>query len=464
MRPPYRYGGLQIHSKFARKIGHPPQGIVPMAGSKCHNPLGLRSVILVWLLLISNAMQDFKAYLLDMRIAGPKAVDFYAHWVTQFYRYTRQTPGDAVARQDMEAYLKHLSKSRESWQVDQAAKAISLYQFYINRKTGETVSKSLSSDQQWKAAAENMYKMLRLMHRSYHTERAYLSWLRRFYRFAGGRPPSTLESKDVKDFMTYLAVEQNVSASSQNQAFNAILFLFRHVLDKDIEHIGEAVRAKRKQCLPVVLTRAEMDRLFDQMRGLNLLMARTIYGCGLRLAECVKLRVKDIDIERKAVTVRSGKGDKDRETVLPTRLKPTLEAHLEKVRRLYDDDRRRGANGIMTPGALEKKYPNAGKEWPWFWVFPSRRESRDPRSGMLRRHHIYPGNLQRAIKAAGNRAGIPKRITVHTLRHSFATHLLESGYDIRTIQDLLGHSDLRTTMIYTHVISKNRHGVVSPLD
>lgn len=409
-------------------------------------------------------MQDFKDYLLTMRIAGPKAVDFFIHWVAQCYRFSGKRPEDAVSPQEVEAYLHHLSKNRESWQVEQAAKAISLYQFHINRKTRQTVGKSLSVDRQWKAAADDMHKMLRLMHRSYHTERAYLSWLKRLYRFSGGRPPSDLESEDVKDFMTYLAVEQNVSASSQNQAFNAILFLFRHVLDKDIDHIGEAVRAKKKQRLPVVLTRAEMDRLFGQMRGLNLLMARTIYGCGLRLAECVKLRVKDIDFERNAVTVRSGKGDKDRETVLPTTLKQTLAAHLEKVHQLYDDDRCRGANGVMTPGALEKKYPNAGKEWPWFWVFPSRKESRDPRSGILRRHHIYPGNLQRAIKSAGNRAVIPKRITVHTLRHSFATHLLESGCDIRTIQDLLGHSDLRTTMIYTHVIGKNRHGVVSPLD
>ncbi len=420
--------------------------------------------MLVWFLPIARGMQNFKSYLLAMHIAGPKAVDFYLHWVTRFYRFLNKQPGDTVTQQEMESYLKHLSKSRESWQVDQAAKAISLYQFFNNRKEVGNGCKTIDNRDQWKIAADDMHKMLRLMHRSYHTERAYLSWLRRFYRFAGGRPPATLESEDVKDFLTYLAVEQNVSASSQNQAFNAILFLFRHVLDKDIEHIGEAVRAKRKQRLPVVLTRAEVDRLFAQMRGLNLLMARTIYGCGLRLAECVKLRIKDIDIDRKAVTVRSGKGDKDRETVLPTSLTPTLEAHLEEVRRLYDDDRRRGANGVMTPGALEKKYPNAGKEWPWFWVFPSRRESREPRSGILRRHHIYPGNLQRAIKAAGNRAGIPKRITVHTLRHSFATHLLEAGYDIRTIQDLLGHSDLRTTMIYTHVISKNRHGVVSPLD
>jgi len=261
--------------------------------------------LLVWFLPIARGMQNFKSYLLAMHIAGPKAVDFYLHWVTRFYRFLNKQPGDTVSQQEMDSYLKHLSKSRESWQVNQAAKAISLYQFFNNRKEGGNGDKTIDSRDQWKIAADDMHKMLRLMHRSYHTERAYLRWLRWFYRFAGGRPPVTLESEDVKDFLTYLAVEQNVSASSQNQAFNAILFLFRHVLDKDIEHIGEAVRAKRKQRLPVVLTRAEVDRLFAQMRGLNLLMARTIYGCGLRLAECVKLRVKDIDIERKAVTVRS---------------------------------------------------------------------------------------------------------------------------------------------------------------
>ena len=200
------------------------------------------------------------------------------------------------------------------------------------------------------------------------------------------------------------------------------------------------------------------------MHGVNQLMARLIYGCGLRLQECMQLRIKDIDMEREAVTVRSGKGDKDRETVLPSSIKPELEAHLKEVKTLYDADRAAESPGVMLPGALERKYPNAGKEWAWFWVFPSRTNSTDPKTGILRRHHIYRGNLQKAVKLAGKRAEIPKRITVHTLRHSFATHLLEKGYDIRTIQDLLGHTDLRTTMVYTHVVSKNRHGVVSPLD
>ena len=264
--------------------------------------------------------------------------------------------------------------------------------------------------------------------------------------------------------MTYLAVEQRVSASTQNQAFNAILFLFRHTLDKNIDDIADAVRAKRKVRLPVVLTRSEIARLLQKLQGTNQLMARTIYGCGLRLAECVKLRIKDIDFERNAITIRSGKGDKDRETVLPTSLKDDLSQHIEKVRLIFNKDRGNDVLGVMMPGALERKYPNAGKEWAWFWAFPSYKLSVDPKTGIVRRHHVYKGNLRKSIKAAGKAAEIPKRITVHTLRHSFATHLLEDGYDIRTIQDLLGHSDLRTTMIYTHVMSKNRYGVISPLD
>jgi integron integrase len=409
-------------------------------------------------------MKNFKSYLLSMHIAGPKAVDFYLHWVTQFYRFLNKQPGDTITQKEIDSYLKHLSKSRETWQIDQASQAIKLYQFFETRKVSAATRKTLGNDAQWAAAADDMRKMLRLKHRSVHTERVYLHWVRRFYRYVQGKSPYRLKTEDVKNFMTFLAVERKVSASTQNQAFNAILFLFRHTLDKDMDDIAEAIRAKRTRRLPVVLTRSEIDSLFQIMQGTNLLMARTIYGCGLRLAECIRLRVKDIDFEREALTVRAGKGDKDRETVLPTSLKDELKQHLEKIKHVYRSDRESNTPGVLIPGALERKYPNAGKEWPWFWVFPSYRKSVDPKTGIVRRHHVHQSNLQKAIKAAGRQAEIPKRITVHTMRHSFATHMLENGYDIRTIQDLLGHTDLRTTMIYTHVVSKNRHGVVSPLD
>jgi integrase len=284
-------------------------------------------------------MQNFKSYLLEMHIAGPKAADFYLHWVTQLYRFLHKQPGDTVIQQEMESYLKHLSKSRESWQVDQAAKAISLYQFFNNRKEVGNGYKAIDSRDQWKKAADDMRKMLRLMHRSYRTEKVYLGWVRRYYRFLGGRSPYGLESADVKDFMTHLAVEQKVSASTQNQAFNAILFMFRHILDKNIEDIGDAVRAKRNRRLPVVLNRSEIDRLFDNMHGINRLMARLVYGGGLRLQECLQVRIKDIDLEREALTVRRGKGDKDRETVLPVSLKDDLKAQIERSRSVYEQDR-----------------------------------------------------------------------------------------------------------------------------
>jgi len=232
---------------------------------------------MVWLLPNAKAMQDFKTYLLSMRIAGPKAVDFYLNWVAQFYNYNQKKAGDPVSKQEIERFLHHLSKKREDWQVDQASKAIKLYQFYEKRKEAGSARQSIDSNSQWRAVAVDMRKMLRLMHRSLHTERTYLGWVRRLYRFLGGQSPHSLESSHVKDFMTYLAVEQKVSASTQNQAFNAILFLFRHTLDKNIDDIADAIRAKRKIRLPVVLTRSEIERVFQKLEGTNKLMARTIY-------------------------------------------------------------------------------------------------------------------------------------------------------------------------------------------
>jgi integron integrase len=309
-----------------------------------------------------------------------------------------------------------------------------------------------------------MRKILRLLHRSYRTEQTYIGWVRQFYRFMKGSPPHSLESKNVKDFMTYLAVERNVSVSTQNQAFNAVLFLFRHILERSIDDIGEAIRAKRTRRLPVVLTKKELEDLLSHLSGLDLLMSKVIYGCGLRLQECLEIRIKDIDFEGNTITVRQGKGDKDRATVFPEKIKKELREHLNKVRSLYEKDRKNNVPGVQIPNALERKYPNAGKEWGWFWAFPSYTLSVDPVSKIVRRHHLYHGNLQKKIKQAGKKANIVKRITVHTLRHSFATHLLENGYDIRTIQELLGHNDVRTTMIYTHVSTKHRLGVKSPLD
>jgi len=409
-------------------------------------------------------MEQFKSYLITSKLTDEKKAGFYLSWVTRFFEFCNKNPEDSAAQQEIEPFLKYLSRNREDWQVKQASDAIQLYQYYKERKKTENIKENLELNAQWKLIAESMHKILRLMHRSYRTEQAYIGWVRQFYRFMKGRSPYSLESRNVKDFMTHLAVERNVAISTQNQAFNAVLFLFRHVLDKEIDNISEAVRAKGNKRLPVVLTKSELGRLFDQMSGINLLMAKMIYGCGLRLRECLQLRVKDIDFERKAVTIRSGKGDKDRETVLPETLKDSLSSHLKIIRKMFEKDRANNVPGVQLPNALERKYPNAGKEWAWFWVFPSDRFSVDPLTKIVRRHHVYAGVLQRHIKQAGILAKIPKRMTVHTLRHSFATHLLEKGYDIRTIQDLLGHSDLKTTMIYTHVISKNKLGIISPLD
>jgi integron integrase len=422
------------------------------------------SAVVAWELLKEICMEQFKSYLLTKHLIDEKKAGFYVSWVTRFYEFYKKKIEDPVTSEDIERYLKYLSKNREDWQVKQASESINVYQFYKDRKNRINDKESYEIGSQWKIVAEEMRSILRLMHRSYRTEQAYIGWVRQFYRFIKGRTPRSLESKDVKDFMTYLAVERKVSISTQNQAFNSILFLFRHVLDKKIDDISEAVRAKGNRRLPVVLTKPEITRLFDQMSGLYLLMAKIIYGGGLRLRECLQLRIKDIDFERNAVIVRNGKGDKDRETVLPESVKEELDEHFIKTRKIFEKDRNNEVPGVQLPFAFERKSPNAGKEWAWFWVFPSGALSVDPFTKIVRRHHLYPDVLQRHIKNAGLSAKIPKRLSVHTLRHSFATHLLEKGYDIRTIQELLGHSDVKTTMIYTHVMSKNKLGVTSPLD
>lgn len=277
-----------------------------------------------------------------------------------------------------------------------------------------------------------------------------------------GRPPAELVSADVEAFLTRLAVEGRVSSSTQNQAFAALLFLFRHVLYKDLEI--DAVRAQERRRLPVVLSPAEVQRILARLPDRFGLMARFVYGCGLRLQECLELRVKDVDFDRGMLTVRSGKGDKDRRTVLPESLRDAWSQHVRGLQETHRRDRAAGLPSVALPHALERKYPRAGQEWGWFWVFPASSTSIDPRSRLVRRHHQHPSALQKHFKQAVKAARIAKPATIHTLRHSFATHLLEAGTDIRTIQELLGHKDVQTTMIYTHVATRNRLGVRSPLD
>ncbi|HWR58284.1 MAG TPA: integron integrase [Thermodesulfovibrionales bacterium] len=316
----------------------------------------------------------------------------------------------------------------------------------------------------WLIVEERTRAALRLRHRSLSTEKTYLLWIRQFRGFVKDRQPFSLDGKDIQAFLSYLAVERRVSAATQNQALNAIVFLYRHVLEKEIEGEIESVRARQTRRLPVVLTPKEVNAIFSSMSGVNKLMAQLIYGCGLRIHECLRMRIKDIDFERGLVTVRAGKGDKDRSTMLPETLTGELYEHMNGIRLIHEEDRKNNANGVELPAALERKYPNAGREWPWFWLFPAQAHSRDPVTGIMRRHHVHPSALQKAFKLAVGKAGIAKQVSIHTLRHSFATHLLEKGHDIRTIQKLLGHTSIQTTMVYTHVAKKNILGVRSPLD
>jgi len=311
---------------------------------------------------------------------------------------------------------------------------------------------------------DEMRHALRSRHYSPRTEKAYCQWVKRYIYYHGVRHPNEMATDEVNAFLTHLAVNDGVSSSTQNQALCALLFLYKYVIGYELGDLGDVVRAKKPRRLPVVMTRDEVRAVLDELEGDKRLMAALMYGTGLRLSECLSLRVLDVDFGRNEITVRDGKGSKDRVTMLPASLKPALEKQLRYSRRLHDADLADGWGRVELPDALARKYPSAPTSWKWQWVFPQERRWKNTRTGQQGRHHVHETLLQRAVKEAVQNAGVAKHVGCHTFRHSFATHLLEDGYDIRTIQELLGHKSVATTMIYTHVLNQGGRGVRSPLD
>ncbi len=311
---------------------------------------------------------------------------------------------------------------------------------------------------------DRVRERIRFKHYSLRTEDSYVQWIKRFILFHGKRHPAEMGAVEVEAFLTHLAVEGNVAASTQNQARSALLFLYKEVLSSELPWLNNVEQAKKPRRLPVVLNEDEVREVLARLGNVHWLVAALLYGAGLRLMEALRLRVQDVDFKRREILVRNGKGFKDRVTMLPDRVVSRLQGHLATVRGLHEKDLAEGFGEVHLPYALERKYPAAGKSWGWQYVFPSGNRSVDPRSGKTRRHHLDEQTIQRAVKQAVRSAGIVKAATPHTLRHSFATHLLQKGQDIRTVQELLGHEDVQTTMIYTHVLNRGGHGVTSPLD
>ena len=435
----------------------------------------------------------FKSCVEDNRVRPDRSL-FYVKWGQVFVNFL---PGKRLrdrSRQDIEAFIADLGKRTgiEDWQVRQAEHALKiLYETFLPGYSPDGMIKSAPDTEKKKRASkitpkagafrdrvvpgevERLFSPLvdalrteiRGRHYSIRTETAYLDWVRRFIAFYGYADPKSIDAAvAVKEYLDYLAVERKVAASTQNQALNALVFFYNHILKRPFGEMETFVRAKRPQRLPEVMTRSEIQALFEQMEGVTALMAGLMYGGGLRLMECVRLRVKDIDFGRHQIMVRDGKGQKDRVTMLPERFVVPLREHLARVRVIYEKDQANGVPGVYIWPALARKYPKAASEWIWQYVFPAKGLSVDPRSGSVRRHHINENLVQKAVKEATTRAGINRKVSCHTLRHSFATHLLEARYDIRTVQELLGHADVSTTMIYTHVLNRPGISVMSPAD
>ena len=421
-----------------------------------------------------------------------KNADWFVRWAEEFATATRGKALRERSAADIRKFLLELSIQRgiQPWQVNQAEEAlVFLYEGFLKLDLGlnavhplgpaqglanpnskarqqfrdRTLSKT-EEQSRYGQYFSRLRSAIRVRHYSIRTERAYQQWVGRLLSFHRDKSPENIDADDIQSYLNYLAEERKVAASTQNQALNAIVFFFKEVLKRDPGDFSDFVRAKRPTHVPEVLTRSEVESLLDAMSGVNQLMAGLLYGAGLRLMECIRLRVKDIDFEARHLTVRDGKGRKDRITMLPERFQHLLKQQLEQARALYEMDLEKGVAGVYIWPGLDRKYPNAAREWIWQYVFPSNRLSVDPRSHTTRRHHVHSSSLQKAVKNAAAKAGLSKRATCHTLRNSFATHLLENGSDIRTVQELMGHSDVATTMIYTHVLNRPGMTVKSPAD
>ncbi len=420
---------------------------------------------------------------LKRRGVPEKSIQWYVRWAERYAMAIRGQPLRERTDEDAEAYLRSLQNQQgiQQWQVHQAREALEiLYADIFQRELkipalaqrrsahkyrfSDVADDRAGQNKQYHALFDDLRTEIRVRHYSFKTEHSYVGWVRRFLGFHRLKPIEELGTEHIKQYLSYLAGGRSVAASTQNQALNALVFLYTQVLEKDPGDFADFVRAKRGPKLPVVLSRSEVQRLFSALSDADRLIPGLLYGGGLRLMECIRLRIKDVDFERNQIVVRNGKGGKDRMTMLPEKYRDRLAERVRSAKALLQKDLKNGSDGVYVWSSLARKYPSAERDWVWQFVFPSNRLSVDPRSGKVRRHHIHATTVQRAIKRAARKAELPKRVSPHTLRHSFATHLLESGYDIRTVQELLGHSDVSTTMIYTHVLGRSGRGVVSPLD
>jgi integron integrase len=407
-----------------------------------------------------SKLPEYQQRLTEKRLVPDSQVKYYARWVSSFSAFCAKA-GKPVA-DCLPLFLEWLQKSPnvKDWQLRQAENAVILFFQHFGGPKSSLAPEHMT----WPQAIEEMSRNLRLKRYSPETEKSYMHWVSRFQDYAGNKPLSSLSTAEVKNFLTHLALRLRVSASSQSQAFNSLLYLFRNILKRDFSGFEETVRARRHKHLPVVLSKSEVQRVLSKMSGTCQLMANLVYGSGIRLNECLQLRVQNLDFEQNKLIVHGGKGGKDRTTLLPKALFGPLQAHLARVKALHARDIAAGHGEVMLPDAIERKYPNAGRDWKWQYLFPSSVLAWDQSSGKFRRFYAAKTTLQRAVADAARASGITKRVGVHTMRHSFATHLLESGTNIRVIQELLGHNDVRTTMIYTHVKQDDPWAPQSPLD